>query len=76
MDTEHLQRLLNIWPDAAAIRPVRCHGGHDGMYSFTLPDFPARFTGHDGNLHEHCGYWCAVCGFSSAGQREVEAVKE
>lgn len=42
-----------------------CH--HEGLHSYQLPGDKARDT-----TREDCGYWCAACGFSNAGAREIE----
>lgn len=67
------ERLLEIWSDAIHIRETVCHCRQRAlMLSFQLPQY--LDLNKDGS--EKCGYWCALCGWSNAGARDVSTVED
>lgn len=71
--SDYPAQLKQHWPDARNIRRAgRCPACKaDAQWSFQIAD-----TGPVTDMAdwEHCGYWCATCGWSNAGAREIEEV--
>ena len=67
------ERIYTLWPDAVNIRPAgrcpACHSHHQwSLQTLAVDGLVADIPGY-----EHCGYWCAACGWSNAGSRLIEA---
>jgi len=64
--------LLKIWPNGHRIRFGICHCRKKAiMLTYQLPGDNGTHTERNGEQWEICGYMCAGCDFSNAGERPV-----
>ena len=76
-----LQKLYAIQPKAFAIRRESCHCPQHALllsYRLPIPADDAAWTAREKELEtqglQTCGFFCAACSFSNAGERKATVV--